>query len=518
MKLIKHPGILVFCVGFFLDCELAPAEVTRTQGKIAEGTKWETDFYRIDSNVEGETVLIVGGMHGNEPAGSYAAEQIRHWPVVKGSLVVIPRANVLALQANKRLTPGEPKEKGNLNRNFPHPGTENRATPRGLLAMALWKFAGKLQPDWVIDLHEGFEFHRSHRPGKGKKKSVGSSVIYEGSEHMDPLVEKVIAAANATVSDEDKRFSQLRSGPVETGLAQACIQVMGAEGLILETTYRDQSPSLRTRQHRAMVNELLNHIGTIDQDCRNFLTGPGKQGHIRVAKFDGVGTGGAKWGTSGGDLASIVQEDKTLSLHFLGAEEMRPEILEQFDVVVFPGGSGSKQAGAIGRSGREAVREFVETGGGYVGVCAGAYLCSSHYDWSLDLVDSSVFTGSREIPGEGKKQMWYRGGWASVEMELTKKGQSLFPKIGQETIVRYANGPIISPKGLENLEDYQVLAWFRSENGLWEPQKGTMIDTPAIVSGRFGEGRVMSISPHPERTKSLHSIIRNSIQWVAKEL
>ena len=493
------------------------AEPSSIEGKIAEGAKWETEFFVVDSGIDGPTVLMVGGMHGNEPAGSLAAEQIRHWPIVKGKLVVVPRANVLALEANTRLIPGQPKEAGNLNRNFPQSESKEAVAPRGKLAMALWKFAGKMKPDWVIDLHEGFEFYRSHDPPEGKKKSVGSSVIYEGGKKMDPLAERLVEAANATVTDADKRFSLIRGGPVDTGLAQACIQVLGAESLILETTYKEQPPSLRTRQHRAMVNVLLNHIGLIDRDCRDILTAPKSPGQLIVGKFDGPGTGGSKSGWTGSNLSSIVNGAGDMTLHYLGAAEMRPEVLRQFDIVLFPGGSGSKQANAIGEDGRAAVRDFIDGGGGYVGVCAGAYLCSAHYDWSLDLIDSSVFTGSREVPGEGRKQMWYRGKSAPIDIELTEDGEEMFTDVEREFVVRYHNGPIISPKGLEQLDDYRVLAWFRSENGLWEPQEGTMVNTPAIVSGIFGKGRVMSVSPHPESTEALHSIIENSLRWVAGE-
>ncbi|MEM1296740.1 MAG: succinylglutamate desuccinylase/aspartoacylase family protein, partial [Verrucomicrobiota bacterium] len=165
-------------------------QTTKRSGKIAPGTDWETDYHIIDSGVRGATVLIIGGMHGNEPAGSRVAEQIRHWPIVSGRMVVIPRANMLALEANTRLTPGQPEEDGNLNRNFPQTevGEEFRTAPRGELAAALWGFAMKVRPDWTIDIHEGFDFHRSHNPSEGKKKSVGSSVIYQGSESMDALM------------------------------------------------------------------------------------------------------------------------------------------------------------------------------------------------------------------------------------------------------------------------------------------------------------------------------------------
>jgi glutamine amidotransferase-like uncharacterized protein len=486
------------------------AEVSKTEGKIATGTEWETEYHVIDSGVDGPTVLIVGGMHGNEPAGWRAAEQIRHWPIVKGKLVVVPRANVKGLAANTRFVPDQPKGAGDLNRNFPK--VEEDVQPRGELAMALWKFAGRVEPDWVIDLHEGFEFNLSHNPPDGKKKSVGSSVIYRGGNEMDPLAERIVDAANATVTEADKRFSLLRRGPVDTGLARACINVLGAEALILETTYKEQPLSLRTRQHRAMANVLLNHIGVVDRDCRDVLAAPKKDGHLLVGGFDGPGTGGSK-----SNLFGIVDGTQEMTLHYIGGAEMRPEVLEQFDVLVFPGGSGSKQAKAIGEKGRAAVGDFVAAGGGYLGVCAGAYLCSSHYDWSLNLIDSSVFTGSREIPGKGKKQMWYRGGSADIDMEITAVGRSIFGGIDNRVVVRYHNGPIISPKQQPDLEDYRVLAWFRSETGLWEPQKGTMIDTPAIVSGGFGDGRVISVSPHPESTEALYPIIEGSLRWVAGE-
>lgn len=488
--------------------------ISKSGGKIAKGTDWETDYFVIDSGVSGATVLIIGGMHGNEPAGSRAAEQILHWPITSGKLIVVPRANVLALKANTRTTPDQPEEERNLNRNFPQvdPGGGSEVTPRGELAAALWRFAFKARPDWVIDLHEGFEFHRSHHPPEGKKKSVGSSVIYRGGDRMDLLAERIVAAADATVTDPGKLFSLIRRGPVDTGLARACINVMGAEGVILETTFKDQPVSLRTRQHRAMANVLLNHIGLIDSDCRNILAAPKAPDSLQVAVFDGAGVG-----PSSIKLGQVIDAAPDLALCHIGADEMRPEVLEQFDVVVFPGGSGSKQAGAIGKNGQVAVREYVDSGGGVVGVCAGAYFCSAHFDWSLDLIDSNVFTGGVEIPGNGRKQLWYRGKEADIDIELSPHGEKFFAGKGipRNFVVRYANGPIISPKELQELEDYEVLAWFRSENGLWKPQEGTMINTPAIVSGKFGRGRVVSVSPHPEFTPSLHPILTQTIRWTA---
>lgn len=483
-------------------------------GTIATGTEWETAYHVVDSGIEGPTVLLVGGIHGNEPAGYRAAEQIRYWPIVKGQLVVVPVANVLGLAANTRAIPERSNDEGDLNRNFPTAerepeGDSDMRSARGELATALWEFATEVKPDWVIDLHEGFEFNLTHNPPDGEKKSVGSSVIYREGE-LDLVAERIVNVANETVTDTNRRFSLLRRGPVDTSFARACIHYLGAEAMILETTFKDQPLSLRTRQHRAMVSVLLQHICIIDHDCRNIIAPAKSKDHLLVGCFDGPGTG-----LSGNNLWSIVDASADMTLHHLGSDDMRPEILTQLDVVVFPGGSGSKQAKAIGEDGRRTVSQFVNSGGGYIGVCAGAYLCSSHYGWSLNLIDSSVFTGTREIPGVGAKQMWYRGGSADIDMEITDAGQAIFGDVNKQVTVRYSNGPIISQKDDPDLEDYRVLAWFRGENALWEPQKGTMINTPAIVSGGFGHGRVISVSPHPEYTEVLHPIITGSIRWVA---
>ena len=54
---------------------------------------------------------------------------------------MIPQANVPGLRANSRYLPGEPKERNNLNRNFPSDSGVNQA--RGEIASAIWNLAQK---------------------------------------------------------------------------------------------------------------------------------------------------------------------------------------------------------------------------------------------------------------------------------------------------------------------------------------------------------------------------------------
>jgi len=160
------------------------------------------------------------------------------------------------------------------------------------------------------------------------------------------------------------------------------------------------------------------------------------------------------------------------------------------------------------------VRDYIHNGGGYVGICAGAYLCSSNYTWSLGLVPVKVFSEVREVPGVGKKAMWYRGKSTTVQMQFTGEGRQLLGDVPELTDVRYHNGPIFRPLS-EGDPGFTTLAWFRSEQVLYPPQEGTMVDTPAIIQAGYGKGRAIAISPHPESSTALRPMVLSAIRYAA---
>lgn len=263
-----------------------------------------------------------------------------------------------------------------------------------------------------------------------------------------------------------------------------------------------------------MVHCLLRELG-MEPRGENVMTSAEEVPQVQVALYDAGGTGG-----QGVANLTRILEDPSASqpgfiVHHVGPPDIRTGVLDEFDMVIFPGGSGSKEAAALGETGREAVRDYVRSGGAYVGICAGAYLATAKYEWGLALINAKTFTGKREIPGVGEKSMWYRGG-GSVLMELTDKGRSILGDRNEPVEVRYVNGPILSPAGVEDLADYEPLAIFRTEISKYEPQKGTMINTPAIVAAPFGAGRAMAISPHPEAVEGLEDLVRRAIAWAAE--
>jgi autotransporter-associated beta strand protein len=229
---------------------------TLSSGWIALGSGTQTPYYLRTTSVPGPTVMITGGVHGNEPAGAAAADQIRTWSITKGTLIVVPFCAPQALDANTREIPGE----GNLNRNFPGVGDPITATT-GSTAAALWAFTRQMTPGWFIDMHEGIGF-----AGDEASTSVGSSIIHMNEAVTNAQVTRMLAAVNAGIADPTKKFSDLgTTGPVDTSFARATVAHLGARGMIVETTSTDQALSLRVNQHRTAVSQFLLDQGMLAQ-------------------------------------------------------------------------------------------------------------------------------------------------------------------------------------------------------------------------------------------------------------
>ncbi len=254
---------------------------TVSRALLNAGTRYETPIITIDSGVAGPTILVVAGQHGNEPAGSAAADGIAHWDLAKGKLIVIPRANVPALRSGTRYSPSANDLLKNLNRNFPR--AIGRGKALGPRAQAIWDVADQERSAWILDLHEGFDFHRIN------PRSVGSTIIHRDKPEVTPVMEKALAAVNATISVEERRFiSKTVPGPVEGGLIRAAEDRLGSHGAVLETTSKDQWLATRSRQHRLMVSAIFQELGITSSAQLNILVRPDRipSGYQAVAILD----------------------------------------------------------------------------------------------------------------------------------------------------------------------------------------------------------------------------------------
>lgn len=187
----------------------------------------------------------------------------------------------------------------------------------------------------------------------------------------------------------------------------------------------------------------------------------------------------------------------------LSGEEIGTLNLSAYDVLVFPGGSGSGQSKGIGEAGLKNVREFVSNGGGYVGICAGAYLACSNFSWGLGILNAGTVSSK------------WRRGQAILDLEMTEAGKPMLGDVPGFFKVRYDNGPILKPWTRTDLPAYTPLTLFRTEVAKNDTPVGVQVNSAAQAIATFGKGRVFVSSPHPEGTPGLENLIPRGVFWAA---
>lgn len=205
------------------------------------------------------------------------------------------------------------------------------------------------------------------------------------------------------------------------------------------------------------------------------------------------------------NLRKVLSDTEHFECIKVTPEEIRNGALDKVDVLIMPGGSGSGQAKKLEESGRERIREFVRNGGGYIGICAGSYLASSCYDWSLNLINAEVIDRAHWARGTGQ-----------VILSLTPEGQKLLGNSEPEVEVYYGQGPLLGPNNTEGLPPYESLAKYKTEIAKKGAPSGVMPGTDAIARAPYGKGRVFCFSPHCEVSEGPNFMVVNAVLWVSK--
>lgn len=226
-----------------------------------------------------------------------------------------------------------------------------------------------------------------------------------------------------------------------------------------------------------------------------------RTGQIRVGVYCDVGAG-----PSHKDLLKALEKFEDVSVRKLMADDIRNGALDDVDVLIQPGGSGGGQGRHLGENGRETIRSFIREGGGFIGICGGAFLATADYSWSLNVLDARVVDRNHWARGKG-----------TVQIELTDAGRSVLKSKEQQLPIFYAQGPLLAPRNNPDIADYETLATFKTEIAENGAPEGVMKGTTAIARGEFGRGRVFCFSPHPELTEGLEPLVQIAIDYVKRK-
>jgi glutamine amidotransferase-like uncharacterized protein len=204
------------------------------------------------------------------------------------------------------------------------------------------------------------------------------------------------------------------------------------------------------------------------------------------------------------NLRNALPEKSGFNLSAIMAKEIQSGALDKFDVLIQPGGSGSTQGKTLCDEGRKRIQQFVADGGGFIGICAGAYLASAQYPWSLALLNARVIDGAHWARGQG-----------NVQLRLSSVGEAALSCDEPTCTIHYENGPLLGPGEKKDVTKYELLATFDSELRENGAPRGIMKGTAAIARGKYGKGRVVCFSPHPEKTPGRETFLQSTVRWAA---
>lgn len=234
-------------------------------GFLMKGTKYQTPIFHFKSENEGTSVMILGGTHGNEPAGFEAAYYlIRQFSTTwlkTGEIFIIPEANRIADSLNSRRIPvpkGVAIEKGNLNRCYP-------GNPDGLpmerLAHQVTQFMMEHEIDLVLDLHESPKFHLESKDENGSYIGLGQTLIHTPNDEATWLALVVLDEVNSTIFNRMQQFSLVEC-PIESSAAWVAGKQFGIPAFTIETC--KQLPLAKRVEYQVkIVNIILMEKGIL---------------------------------------------------------------------------------------------------------------------------------------------------------------------------------------------------------------------------------------------------------------
>ena len=203
------------------------------------------EYYFLDSNKEGATIFIIGGIHGDEPAGSQAAYRLTEYKPNKGKLYIFPAINEEGLSDNSRYI----SDSIDINRCFPGKENGNKGEQ---IAFHIFEFL-RDKADMVIDLHESEHFAREDSECLGQSIVAGKldqSIIYSMN---------VIADINRGIENQKNKFI-LNSYPVKNTLVWAVDEHLKIPSFIVETC-KEMQIKMRVDYQIQIARRLIKETG-----------------------------------------------------------------------------------------------------------------------------------------------------------------------------------------------------------------------------------------------------------------
>ena len=266
LRVLIYSLVILF---FAVDCLYADVKRPDTIREVFfTGTNHELEVYKIYGRQDGPTMLIIGGIQGDEPGGFLSADSYTEIKLEKGNLIVIPRTNFYSIMLFNREVKGV-----DMNRLFDK-------TPDDWQGDIINKLKEYMkESDIFLNLHDGWGFHYpEHISWHKSPDRFGYSVIVDEEEYtcsngktlkLGEMAKKAMDAANEKIPDDDpkkhyfntetskssSRFKSMRKSATWYAVSDLCIPAFGIEGS------KNMKLDKNVLYHNYVINEFMKNTG-----------------------------------------------------------------------------------------------------------------------------------------------------------------------------------------------------------------------------------------------------------------
>ncbi len=331
--------VCIFAALQLFNCPASQADTLRHQSLhdvYLANTEHELHIYRILGKEPGKTIMLIGGIQGDEPGGYLTADLYADITLKKGNLIVVPRANFYSILLNQRdgMT-------GDMNRKFSET-TEAEKNMEQEIVTILKKLIG--EADCLLNLHEGSGFYNQEWKSEIENPDrFGQSIIYDAESYFgekrqatinpEALAKRIVDKVNLQIENlryhfqpnnhntisETTRFIEQRKSATYYALTQENIPAFG-----VETSKAIKSNAIKVGFQKLVINAFMEEFGILPET-------PGL--HVENTKLDyvlvkvngglpyAVPNGSELWIKSGDDILVtdiIANFNRGLTADFVG--------------------------------------------------------------------------------------------------------------------------------------------------------------------------------------------------------
>jgi hypothetical protein len=247
-------------------------------------------LHRAESG-QGPTLLVIGGIQGDEPGGFSAASLlVTHYQITKGNVWVVPNLNFPSIVHSLRGLHGD------MNRKF---AALPPSDPEYETIQRIQKLIQDPQVDLVINMHDGSGFYRKTRENALLNPDRWGQCVVIDQDFVDDeylqnprfknlhaIAENVAARVNAKVLQELHSYriknTRTRNNDREMEKSLSYFAVLKGKAAFGIEASKEISPGLRAYYHTCLLEAFMQEMGI--EFTRNFQ--PSVQGILTALNKD----------------------------------------------------------------------------------------------------------------------------------------------------------------------------------------------------------------------------------------